>query len=76
MVTELIKQTSMHPLHAMMMQQNVQFFYDALGGCERIYRTPIPLSYTRHTCRFLLMWLTFLPLGLWTKLGFGVVSSV
>ena len=29
------------------------FFEDAMGSCERILRTPIPLSYTRHTSRFL-----------------------
>lgn len=27
----------------------------------RIFRTPIPLVYTRHTSRFLLVWLTILP---------------
>lgn len=32
-----------------------------MGGCERIFRTPIPLSYTRHTSRFLVCWLTLLP---------------
>jgi predicted membrane chloride channel (bestrophin family) len=34
---------------------------DVMGGCERIFRTPIPLSYTRHTSRFLVCWLTLLP---------------
>ncbi len=29
---------------------------DALGTCERILRTPIPLGYTRHTSRFLMIW--------------------
>lgn len=28
-------------------QENCTFFYDALGGCERLLRTPIPVSYTR-----------------------------
>lgn len=26
---------------------NLTFFHDALGGCERLLRAPIPLSYTR-----------------------------
>jgi hypothetical protein len=28
-------------------------FEDAVGRCERLLRTPIPLSYTRHTSRFM-----------------------
>lgn len=32
------------------------FVQDALGTCERILRTPIPLGYTRHTSRFLMIW--------------------
>jgi hypothetical protein len=34
---------------------------DMQGCCERILRTPIPLSYTRHTSRFMMIWLTLLP---------------
>ena len=29
------------------MDENLTFFADALGACERILKTPIPLSYTR-----------------------------
>lgn len=32
-----------------------------LGGCERIISTPIPLSYTRHTTRSLLLYLLGAP---------------
>ena len=42
---------------------------DAFGGCERILRTPIPLSYTKLTSRFLALWLLLLPFGLWNELG-------
>ena len=38
-----------------------------VGLCENILRNPIPLSYTRHTSRAMLLWLIFLP--------FAVVSS-
>ena len=40
-------------------------FSEALGRCERISRVPIPLSYTRHTSRFLIAWLLLLPFGCW-----------
>jgi hypothetical protein len=33
--------------------------------CERIFTTPIPLMYTRHTARFLLLWLLAMPMCLY-----------
>jgi predicted membrane chloride channel (bestrophin family) len=41
---------------------------DAIGGLERTFRTPIPLSYTRHTSRTLLFWLFYMPVGLAAEL--------
>eukprot|EP00198_Chlamydomonas_reinhardtii_P001358 XP_001690694.1 predicted protein [Chlamydomonas reinhardtii] len=38
-----------------------------------ILRNPIPLSYTRHTSRFLVLWLLWLPIALWGKVSWGVV---
>lgn len=38
---------------------------DVCGGTERVYGTPVPLSYTRHTSRFLSSWLLLLPLALY-----------
>jgi predicted membrane chloride channel (bestrophin family) len=37
--------------------------------CERLYRTPIPLVYTRHTGRFLGVYMLLLPMALWGELG-------
>jgi predicted membrane chloride channel (bestrophin family) len=47
---------------------DLKFMEDAIGGCERLFRTPIPLSYTRHTSRLLLFWLAYLPLALFAEL--------
>mmetsp|Transcript_30109 Transcript_30109/g.85003 ORF Transcript_30109/g.85003 Transcript_30109/m.85003 type:complete len:231 (+) Transcript_30109:242-934(+) len=44
-----------------------------VASAERLLKTPIPLSYTRHTSRFLIAYLTFLPLGLWYECGWGLV---
>jgi ion channel-forming bestrophin family protein len=38
---------------------------DAMGTCDRIFSSPVPLVYTRHTSRFLGFWALALPLGLW-----------
>jgi predicted membrane chloride channel (bestrophin family) len=36
-----------------------------MGKCERIFKTPIPRIYSRHTARFLGAWLVTLPFGLY-----------
>lgn len=33
----------------------------ACAECERLYLTPIPLLYTRHTLKFLTLWMAFMP---------------
>jgi putative membrane protein len=38
---------------------------DTLGACERIFTSPVPLVYTRHTARFLGMWMLLLPFGIY-----------
>ena len=43
------------------MDRNLTAFEEVLGGCERIYNSPIPLSYTRLTSRFLIVYLFALP---------------
>lgn len=48
------------------LDETLSAFEDVVGACERILRTPIPLSYTRHTSRFLVIYLSALPLGLWS----------
>jgi len=40
-------------------------FSDYYGMCERIFKTPIPLSYTRLTARFLSVWMLLLPFALY-----------
>ncbi len=47
-----------------------------LGGCERLLRTPIPVSYTRHTARFLTIWLALLPAGLWERYHFSMLPVI
>lgn len=66
----------MEPIHQMQMSQNLTFFHDVLGGCERLLRAPIPVSYTRHTARFLFVWLTLLPFALYGSLGPWTIPTV
>ncbi|WIA10104.1 hypothetical protein OEZ85_010311 [Tetradesmus obliquus] len=53
--------------------ESISVLQDMMGGCERIFRTPIPLSYTRHTSRFLMCWLTLLPFCVADSMGWATV---
>lgn len=44
----------------------VTIFEDNLGSSERLLTSPVPLVYSRHTARFISVWLLTLPLGLYT----------
>jgi len=53
----------------------IQELLEAQGACERILRTPVPLSYSRHTSRFLSIWNFTLPFILVRK-GLGMFAVV
>ena len=44
---------------------------NASGTCERIFSSPVPLVYTRHTSRFVAVWVLLLPFALWEPFGDG-----
>lgn len=48
-----------------LMDGNISEFNACISVCERLVRTPIPLSYTRLTSRFLVLWHLTLPFILW-----------
>lgn len=77
-MTEISRKCEYAPAQRLSIDQSLGVFEDLIGGCERILRTPIPLSYTRLTSRFLILWHCILPLGLWDACGVltpGAVAS-
>lgn len=46
------------------LESQVTELSDLLGICERILNAPVPYSYSRHTSRFLTVWLSGVPFGL------------
>mmetsp|Transcript_20847 Transcript_20847/g.60684 ORF Transcript_20847/g.60684 Transcript_20847/m.60684 type:complete len:496 (-) Transcript_20847:446-1933(-) len=57
--------------HRTLMGRAVLSISRAGTECERLYTTPVPLSYTRHTARFLTLWLLTLPLALYDSFGYS-----
>jgi predicted membrane chloride channel (bestrophin family) len=58
-----------------MQDANISQFNDGISICERLIRTPIPLSYTRLTSRFLVLWHLTLPVVLWDDCHWMVVPA-
>uniref|UniRef100_A0A7S0WQL1 Uncharacterized protein n=1 Tax=Pyramimonas obovata TaxID=1411642 RepID=A0A7S0WQL1_9CHLO len=74
-IAGIVRKANLDPIQTTQMDENITFFHDVLGKCERILKTPIPLSYTRHTSRFLFAWLLLLPIALYDKCGLLTIPA-
>ena len=74
-VTQALAEVSNSKRNALLqgLDEDLKSLEDCVGACERLYRTPIPLSYTYHTSRFLVFWLLALPLTLYSDMGWPAV---
>eukprot|EP00798_Chlamydomonas_sp_ICE-L_P031302 gene31302-6450_t len=72
-VTYIINESGLERDLIVRMDSNLSEIVIALSTCERILNTPIPLSYTRHTGRFLMFWMVVLPFSLWQYCGWAMV---
>jgi ion channel-forming bestrophin family protein len=64
-LSSAIENLPMHFMRKHEIHQAVTMLEDDLGNCERILSSPVPLMYSRHLARFLVVWLVLLPLGLY-----------
>ena len=74
------RQGNLHIYQLTEMQKLIDRLGDALGACERILRTPMPLAYAIHLKQLLLLYCLSLPFqvvdtaGWWTPILVGLVS--
>ncbi|HEU4535463.1 MAG TPA: bestrophin family ion channel [Polyangiaceae bacterium] len=57
------------------LDQNVQLLIDYVGGCERIYKTPLPFAYMVHLRRALVLYCGTLPFALVDQLGWLTIVA-
>jgi predicted membrane chloride channel (bestrophin family) len=72
-LAELVEQADVPGIRRENMFSTLRELGGAVGRCEKLIRYPLPLAWTRHTSRFLIMWLMALPFALWEDCGWGVV---
>ncbi|CAN6296890.1 unnamed protein product [Urochloa humidicola] len=57
------------------MESKLSCFLEGIGVCEQLIGIPIPVSYTRLTSRFLVLWHLTLPIILWDECKWIVVPA-
>lgn len=70
-----VKRLNLTTPERLSMEAHVTGLLADLGACERILSTPIPLGYTRHTTRFLFLWLFLLPFALEKEMALGAILA-
>jgi len=64
-----LRAANLDPMSQARVDQSIALLVDLTGACERIFKSPVPLVYTRHTSRFLIAFLILLPFGIWEATG-------
>lgn len=64
-----LRKANLDSMQTASIDRTISTLVDLTGANERIFKSPIPLVYTRLTSRFLSLFLILLPLGLWGALG-------
>eukprot|EP01036_Dinobryon_divergens_P026687 gene26687-35363_t len=79
-IHEALKSSASDPVVAAMYEKDFSSSFHSLAAsaasCERIVKQPVPLAYTRHTSRFLSLYLLTLPLTLIPALGWAAVPTM
>mmetsp|Transcript_31267 Transcript_31267/g.88657 ORF Transcript_31267/g.88657 Transcript_31267/m.88657 type:complete len:415 (+) Transcript_31267:226-1470(+) len=71
--SELNRVSGAEPELQTRIDRNFTIMEDVIGACEKILRTPIPVNYTRHTSRFLVIWMFTLPAALFPVCGWYTI---
>lgn len=74
-LSELLARSHISEIMKAFMSANITTFHDNVGICERLFKTPIPLSYTHLTSQFLVIWHLILPIALWDSCRWFVILA-
>lgn len=74
-LSSLFAQAKLDTIRNTAVENILNLYESAVGATERISRTCMPLAYTRHTSRFVIVFITFLPFALWEYLGWVTIPA-
>lgn len=74
-ISEIINQCQISNWDRITMDRNITQCHDNLGVCDRIFKTPVPVAYTRLTSRVLTLWHLVLPFALWEYCRWHTITA-
>ncbi|XP_076950287.1 voltage-dependent chloride channel 1, chloroplastic-like [Bidens hawaiensis] len=74
-ISQSLQLLNLEPSKRTTLESKVTCFHEGIGVCEQITSIPIPVSYTRLTSRFLVLWHLTLPIILWDECHWIVVPA-
>lgn len=74
-ITQSLQMLKLEESRRNMLESKISCFHEGISVCEQLIGTPIPLSYTRLTSRFLVLWHLTLPIILWDDCHWIVVPA-
>ncbi|KAB1207471.1 hypothetical protein CJ030_MR7G012485 [Morella rubra] len=74
-ISQSLRMLKLEDSRRSMLESKISCFHEGIGVCEQLLGIPIPLSYTRLTSRFLVLWHLTLPIILWEDCHWIVVPA-
>ncbi|CAL1409849.1 unnamed protein product [Linum trigynum] len=74
-ISQSLRLLSLEETKRNLLQSKMSCFHEGIDVCEELIGIPIPLSYTRLTSRFLVLWHLTLPIILWDDCHWIVVPA-
>ncbi|CAN1308740.1 UPF0187 protein At3g61320, chloroplastic [Linum perenne] len=75
LISQCLRLLSLDEAKRNLLEAKLSCFHEGLDVCEELIGIPIPLSYTRLTSRFLVLWHLTLPIILWEECHWIVVPA-
>ncbi|CAN1237035.1 UPF0187 protein At3g61320, chloroplastic [Linum grandiflorum] len=75
LISQSLRLLSLDETKRNLLEAKLSCFHEGLDVCEELLGIPIPLSYTRLTSRFLVLWHLTLPIILWEDCHWIVVPA-
>ncbi|KAK8951869.1 UPF0187 protein [Platanthera zijinensis] len=74
-ISQSLQMVSLEESKRITLESKISSFYNGISVCEQLIGIPIPLSYTRLTSRFLVLWHFTLPVILWDDCNWLVIPA-
>lgn len=75
-VQQLYAEGRLTDMHYLSMQKELEAFYEVLGACERIRKTPIPFSYSSFLKKFIFFYVMSFPFVFLKPMGYFLIPAL